>query len=334
MSARRSIRSQHLRRHRTSVRITGVNRELDPYIQRQLRTETSGAGYAQPLDFLQQLQAVYGKPGRASTLENAFNNFTTRCRRWRPARTLSARSGVISAAQSLTQQLNAMTQVSRRCAATPSRASPTRSRRERGDEADRDINDQLQNNGQRRGDRDAARPARPLYRSAVAVDGHQCRHERPQSGHGLHQLRHAAGRPRLAAFVRPAGHDDAEPLWNAPIRPSARSARSSIPQWRQFDLIAQAIRSGKIAAYSRCATDLVEAQAQLDEFAAAMASALSDKTTAGTARDGAAAGRLRLDWRLAVRQLAYVTYTDNITSARTISLMRVDDPPCCRCRTT
>ena len=30
----------------TGVRINGVNRQLDEYIQAQLRTETSGAGYA------------------------------------------------------------------------------------------------------------------------------------------------------------------------------------------------------------------------------------------------------------------------------------------------
>ena len=55
------------------------------------------------------------------------------------------------------------------------------------------------------------------------------------------------------------------------------------------------IRSGKIAAYLELRDNtLVKAQAQVDQFAASMASALSDKTTAGVGRAGvgAAAGRL------------------------------------------
>ena len=55
------------------------------------------------------------------------------------------------------------------------------------------------------------------------------------------------------------------------------------------------IRSGKIAAYLELRDNtLVQAQAQIDQFAASMSSALSDKTTAGVAAPvGAAAGGLR-----------------------------------------
>src|SRR5439155_363653 len=44
-----------------SVSVTGVNRELDQFIQAQLRSETSGGAYAdQMASVLTQLQSVYG----------------------------------------------------------------------------------------------------------------------------------------------------------------------------------------------------------------------------------------------------------------------------------
>ena len=62
----------------SSVQTTGVNRQLDLFVQGQLRTETSGGGYAdQTANILGQLQSVYGTPGGAGTLETAFSNFTT-----------------------------------------------------------------------------------------------------------------------------------------------------------------------------------------------------------------------------------------------------------------
>src|SRR3984957_10622430 len=96
----------------SSVQVAGVNRELDTFVQNQLRTETSGAGYAdQTANILGQLQDVYGTPGGTGTLETAFNNFTT------AIQGLSTSSGgqstqvtALSAAQALAQQLNSTTQ--------------------------------------------------------------------------------------------------------------------------------------------------------------------------------------------------------------------------------
>src|SRR5260370_42109724 len=94
-----------------SVNVTGVNRELNQYIQTQLRTETSGGAYAdQMANVLTQLESVYGTPGQAGALETAYSNFTS------AVQALSATSGSTSAqtaavtpAQSLAPQLNATT---------------------------------------------------------------------------------------------------------------------------------------------------------------------------------------------------------------------------------
>src|SRR5690349_19455002 len=58
------------------VKISGVNRELDQFLQRQLRVETSGGAYATlRSDFFQRLQGVLGQPGANNALESVFNDF-------------------------------------------------------------------------------------------------------------------------------------------------------------------------------------------------------------------------------------------------------------------
>src|ERR1700737_3682049 len=94
------------------VSVTGVNRQLNQFIQAQLRTETSGGAYAdQMASVLTQLQSVYGTPGAAGSRETPFSNFTT------ALQALSTTSGssssqisALTSAQSLAQQLNATTQ--------------------------------------------------------------------------------------------------------------------------------------------------------------------------------------------------------------------------------
>src|ERR1700726_4512213 len=96
----------------SSVLVTGVNRQLDQFIQAQLRTETSGGAFADQMASVRtQLQSVYGTPGDAGSLETAYSNFTT------ALQSLSTTSGssssqisTVTAAQNLAQQLNATTQ--------------------------------------------------------------------------------------------------------------------------------------------------------------------------------------------------------------------------------
>src|SRR5271165_2854003 len=52
------------------VQVIGISRALNDYVQSQLRTETSGSGFADQIsNVLTQLQSVYGTPGGAGTLE-------------------------------------------------------------------------------------------------------------------------------------------------------------------------------------------------------------------------------------------------------------------------
>src|SRR2546430_8026673 len=95
-----------------SVRTMGVNRQLDQYLQTQLRTETSAGAYADQMsNVLAQLQSVYGNPGGAGTLETAYNNFTSALQALSAnSGAQSARSLALSTAQSLALNLNTATQ--------------------------------------------------------------------------------------------------------------------------------------------------------------------------------------------------------------------------------
>jgi flagellar hook-associated protein 1 FlgK len=96
----------------SSVLVTGVNRELDTYVQSQLRTETSGGGYAdQMANILSQLQSVYGTPGGTGTLESALSSFTSALQALSTSSgSQSAQSVALSAAQTLATTLNTTSQ--------------------------------------------------------------------------------------------------------------------------------------------------------------------------------------------------------------------------------
>ncbi|MGD9925781.1 MAG: flagellar basal body protein, partial [Pseudorhodoplanes sp.] len=60
----------------SGVRVTGGNREIDAYVQSQLRVENSGASYASTrAQFYTRLQSLSGVPGSDSALETGLSNF-------------------------------------------------------------------------------------------------------------------------------------------------------------------------------------------------------------------------------------------------------------------
>src|SRR5260370_37997185 len=91
----------------SAVLTQGVSRQLDLFVQNQLRTETSGGAYAdQTANILGQLQSVYGTPGGDGTIESALNNFTTALQALSSnGGNQSAQALALSPAQSLAGQL-------------------------------------------------------------------------------------------------------------------------------------------------------------------------------------------------------------------------------------
>jgi flagellar hook-associated protein 1 FlgK len=91
------------------VRADDIRRELDLYLQRQLRSEAAGAAFAGTrADYLDRLQSIFGAPGAELSLDAATSSFSASL----DALAVSpddagARAGVLAEAQILAQTLNA-----------------------------------------------------------------------------------------------------------------------------------------------------------------------------------------------------------------------------------
>src|SRR5204863_3406676 len=115
----------------------------------------------------------------------------------------------------------------------------------------------------------------------------------------------------------PQGTITPNTLYNAnPANSNVGTITINFPHGGSYDMVAtNSIRSGKIAAYLELRDNtLVKAQAQVDQFAASMSSALSDKTTNGVAASVSVAPQAGFDLDLTGLQsgnVIHVTYRDN-----------------------
>jgi flagellar hook-associated protein 1 FlgK len=319
-----------------SVRVNGVNRQLDQYIQAQLRTETSGGAYADQIaNILSQLQNVYGTPGEAGTLETAFSNFTA------AAQALSASSGsnaaqssVLSAAQSLAQQLNATTQgiqtlrsnIEQDIGVSVGQANVAMNQIAQLNSRLQSINatdpaaatlmDQRDN---------AINQLAQLMDIRVVTDGTNQATVFTNSGIQL-----VGGGQASQLDFNSQGTLNATSQWNSnPALSGVGTITVKLPNGGNFDMIANnAISSGQLAADLKLRDKtLVTAQAQVDQLAAALASSLSDITKPGTGVTGPPAG---FDLDLSAVQPGNsinLTYTDTATNTQhQVTILRVDDP--------
>jgi flagellar hook-associated protein 1 FlgK len=319
-----------------SVRTTGVNRELDKYVQAQLWTETSGAAYAnQRSSALNNLQSIYGDPGSAGTLETAFNNLTTAMQALSTSSdSQAARITAVNAAQSMTQQLNSMSQgiQSLRAGAESDLAGAVGTANtamaqianinvkilglDPNDPATASLLDQR--------DQAIGQLAKLMDVRVVTNDANQAT-VFTNSGVQLVGVEAAQLSFNAQGTVTP------NTLWNSdPTKSGVGSVTVNFPHGGSIDLVAtNAIRSGSIAADLELRDKtLVQAQTQLDQFAAAMASALSDKTTAGTPATSGTKNGFDVDLSgLQAGNVINLTYTDTATNTQhQLSIVRVDDP--------
>lgn len=322
----------------SSVMVTGVNRQLNQFVQTQLRTEMSGGAYAdQMASVLTQLQTAYGTPGNAGSLETAYSNFTT------GLQSLSTTSGssssqisTVTAAQALAQQLNATTQgiqTLRTNAEQDINISVGQANAAMTQIAK--INTQLQ--GMSATDPTAATL---MDQRDMAIDQLSQLMDVRVSNNGNNQTSvytsngvELVGAQASTMSFNSQGTLNANSQWTSnPATSSAGTITVKLANGASIDMIAtNSIKSGQIAAdLTLRDKTLVQAQAQVDQMAATMASALSDKTTAGTAAPAALAPQAGFD--LGVSNLLpgntiNLTYTDSATNTKhNITIVRVDDP--------
>ncbi len=321
----------------SSVEVTGASRELDLFIQNQLRTETGGAGFAnQVSNILGQLQSLYGTPGGTGTLETAFNNFTTSLQALSTTSSgLSAQTTALGAAQALAQQLNSTSQgiqTLRSNAEQDIGSSVT------GANADLNqiaaINTQLQGLGPN----DPSAPTLENQRDSAINDLASLMDVKAVTGNnnqtsiftntGVQLV--TAGQASQFSFTS-AGTLTANSLYNTdPAKSGVGSLTIKLPNGANIDVVAnKVITSGRIAADLQLRDQtLVQAQTQVDQLAATLSSSLSDVTTPGTAvTSGSQSGFTLNVANLQPGNTVNLTYTNNTTGAQQqVSIVRVDDP--------
>jgi flagellar hook-associated protein 1 FlgK len=318
------------------VRLSSISRELDQYLQRQLRTETAGGAYASTRsDYFQRLQGVLGQPGDDNALETVFNDFTTALQSLSTTPDSStARYGVLTAAQTLAQHLNGMTsdiQGMRSDAELAISDAVTQANTALKNIAD--INRQLGLTNVQDATTATLQDQRDYYLDQLSqlMDVKVV-----QTDHNQVQVFTSSGTQlvgdQAASIVFDAkGSLSAASQWN--VDPSKRSVGTLMLDpgtGAKTDMIAgNMIGSGKIAALLDMRDNVLPgAQAQIDQIAAAMASALSDRTTAGTTATSGSQSGFDVDiGSLLSGNTINVSYTDTTTNTqRTITLVRVDDP--------
>jgi flagellar hook-associated protein 1 FlgK len=320
----------------STVEVTGVNRQLDLFVQNQLRTETSGGSYATQIsNILSQLQSVYGTPGGDGTLENALNNFTTALQSLSssPSDT-SAQSVALQAAQSFAGELNTTTQ-----GIQSLRTNVDQDIGNSAAQANADLNQIAQINTQLQGlsptdpqaatladQRDSAiNDLSKLVDIRVVTDSSNQTNIFTNSGIQL------VGQGLASTFEYTSqGALSANSLYNAdPSKSGVGALNIKLPNGAQIDAVANnVISSGQIAADIKLRDQtLVQAQTQVDKLAATLSSSLSDQTTAGTAVTGPPAGFSVGTSNVLPGNTINLTYTNTSTGIKQqISIVDVTDP--------
>ncbi|MGV3633503.1 MAG: flagellar hook-associated protein FlgK [Pseudorhodoplanes sp.] len=319
-----------------SVRVSAVNRELDIYLQRQLRTEAAGGSYADlRAQFYERLQSIYGQPGANATLEVAFNDFSTAIQALGTSpESSAARSAVISSAQVLTQQLNSMTNDIQGLRSDAELGmSDAVARANNAMDRIAEINRQLALNTTPDAASATLLDQRDTYIDELSqlmdIRVIQTDHNQVNvfTNSGIQLVGTQASR---LAFDAQGTMMPASQWTDDPATRAVGTISLVTPTGGQIDLLAnKAIRSGEIAAYIEMRDYILpEAQAQLDAIAAAMASSLSDATVAGSAVTSGAQAGFDIDTAAMLPgNRINLTWTDTTTGQQhRVTIVRVDDP--------
>src|SRR6266702_3389082 len=318
----------------STAKTTGVSRDIDSYVLNQLRTETGGSGYAdQTANILKQLQNVYGNPGGSGTLETALNNFTSSLQALSTsAGSSSAQTVAVGAAQTLATQLNVTTKGIQSLRSNVEQDLGTSAQQANAAMNQiADINTKLQGLASTdpsaatlMDQRDQAINSLSKYVDVrVTTDGSNQANIYTTTGIQLV----GAGLASQFSFAS-VGALSATSLYNTdPAKSGVGALTIKLPNGSSVDVAANnVVSSGQIAADLKLRDQtLVQAQNQVDQLAATMSSALSDKTTAGTLVSGPPAG---FDVHLAgaqPRNTVNLTYTHYTNTQRQITLVNVTD---------
>jgi flagellar hook-associated protein 1 len=321
----------------TTVQVNGATRDLDVFIQNQLRTETGGAGFAdQTSNILGQLQSLYGTPGGTGTLETALNSFTTALQGLSTSSSgLSAQSTALGAAQTLAQQLNVTSQGIQTLRSNVEQdigSSVTQANTDLNQIAA--INQQLQ--GLSANDPSAAtledQRDNAINDLSKLMDVNAVTNGANQvsilTNTGIQLV---SGTQASQFSFTSAGTLSPTSLYSSnPAQSGVGSLTVKLPNGASIDVVAnKVISSGRIAADLQLRDQtLVQAQNQVDQLAATLSSSLSDQTTQGTAvTPSASLSGFTLDLsNLQAGNSINLTYTNSAGQQQQVRIVAVTDP--------
>lgn len=318
------------------VRLSSITRELDQYLQRQLRMETSGGAYATTrAGFFERLQGVFGQPGAENALETVFNGFVAAAQSLATSPDSGAsRYAVLTAGQTLAQHLNGMTADIQGLRSDAELAlSDAVNQANSALRNIAQINRQLGLTNVQDATTATLRDERDFYIDQLSqlMDIKVVESDHNQINIFTRAGAQLVGDRASTIIFDAKGSLSATSQWD--IDPAKRSVGTLLldpGSGGTVDMIASDMfGSGKIAALLEMRDDvLVEAQAQIDQIASAMSRALSDRTIAGTAATVGSQSGFDIDiGALRSGNTINLTYTDNLTNTqRTVTLVRVDDP--------
>jgi flagellar hook-associated protein 1 len=320
----------------SSVQVTGVNRQLDLYVQSQLRTETGGGAYAdQTANILGQLQNVYGTPGGVGTLETSYSNFTTALQALSTSQgSASAQTTALAAAQSLAQSLNQTSQ-----GIQSLRSNVEQDIGSSVSQANTDMKQIASLNQQLQG-MSATDPAAATLmdqRDNAINDLSTLMDVHVSTGTGNQvNVSTTSGMQLVSGSLASTMNFSSPGALTANSLYSTNASQNGVgsltiqlPNGASYDMVANnTITSGKIAADLKLRDQPpVQAQTQVDQLAASMSSALSNTTTAGTAITGPPSGFSVSTSNMVAGNTINLTVTNTATNTQQqISIVNVTDP--------
>lgn len=267
----------------SGVQAGAVQRVMDDLLVRQLNTETSGAGYAKTrAEFATALDRLFGAPGEASSLDDAMNDFTNKLTALaNDPSSFAARQAVLASGQTLAGRIGSIA----------NGVQELRSQAEgRIDAAVTRANELLKGIAQVNGQITAEN----LRGGSAALEDERDRMINELAGlmdvsvqkgqNGSIMLRTPSGQTLFDGINPTTLSFDRRPALDPGMTYDSTNSgvgviRAETGAGASFDLIAGgAFRSGAIAAALEMRDDiLVQAQLQLDEMAAGLARAFSDR---------------------------------------------------------
>lgn len=317
------------------VRLAGIDRAFSQSLQSQILTETGRAGATgATAEFMSRLELLFGKPGDVNSLDTQYSNFENSLTNLAASpEDFAARTEVVSRAQTLAGNLNYLSnsiQEMRR--ETEAQISSHVADLNRNLSALQRINEQLVDTSRDDGSRMALLDERDRLLTSVSevIDVRVAYNENngtvnvtTKSGIGLLDVEASTFEFENAGNLSPHSLFDRDPAEN-----SVGTLTLRTPSGLALDLVSQnVLQSGRLAALVDLRDNtLVEAQAQLDEIAAGLSTALSTTTEDGTAVSSGGADGFNLD--LSTIQPGN-SFTLNYTESgddKTVRVVRIDDP--------